>query len=714
MNGPVTSVYHCRFACSCGANTRKAIIEQMDLSNATQWWEEWQLRILVLGSLGMQFYLALFASARKKHIRPLFRFSIWLAYLAGDALAIYALATLFNRERKLRYTSADGSHNLEVLWAPILLIHLGGQFSITAYNIEDNELWRRHVVTAMSQVAVALYVFCKSWSSSADRRLLAAAVLLFILGVFKCFLRSLALKRSSFNSLVSSFNPAPRTENVIREVELEEYIQQARDFVDCNKRPPTMDRAAKLPHTELSIPDKLLVDSAYAYPDRLKKLKSLWSLDDKEVYAALREGLSKSFNLIYTNDFQDSNPNRKDNICTECCLLLFLFFVMVLSMPPIILFHISHKQAYMRSDIKVTFSLLYITYFLEISSFITKATLASEWHDRVAQNSLIGSLAGKRRRAWLMGVAESKPCHSSKDITGLVQSHVRNGWINYINDTESYWKFNDISRGGGHWTLERNGCEENFGGSIEKPFDESTILWHVATDFCFHLKGSSPDSKRARHCREISNYMVHLLFANPEMLIPGSRRTLFTDAYNELEAILKDEDLSLLDENQLTEKIIDKVGSSKEGNIVQDSWVLARNLMGLGNEKMWEVINGVWIEMLCFSAGRCRGYLHAKSLGSGGEYLTFASLLMSHAGLETFAERQQRVQLRLPKEERVKNAKQRIQEAASNQAVKEEENPATPPATEVNEQVRQAENPAPESLSQAERISPEIKIIISA
>jgi hypothetical protein len=64
--------------------------------------------------------------------------------------------------------------------------------------------------------------------------------------------------------------------------------------------------------------------------------------------------------------------------------------------------------------------------------------------------------------------------------------------------------------------------------------------------------------------------------------------------------------------------------------------------------------------MLCFSAGKCRGYLHAKSLGSGGEYLTFVSLLMSHAGLETYAERQQRVHLRLKKEKRVKIAKRKI------------------------------------------------------
>jgi len=35
----------------------------MILSSAVQWWEEWKLRILVLGSLSIQCYLALFASA---------------------------------------------------------------------------------------------------------------------------------------------------------------------------------------------------------------------------------------------------------------------------------------------------------------------------------------------------------------------------------------------------------------------------------------------------------------------------------------------------------------------------------------------------------------------------------------------------------------------------------------------------------------------------
>jgi len=54
--------------------------------------------------------------------------------------------------------------------------------------------------------------------------------------------------------------------------------------------------------------------------------------------------------------------------------------------------------------------------------------------------------------------------------------------------------------------------------SIEKPFDKSIILWHVATEFFFfYCKGTSPDSECPRMCREISNYMMHLLFVNPEM-----------------------------------------------------------------------------------------------------------------------------------------------------------------------------------------------------
>ena len=83
----------------------------VDLSRAVGWWEEWQLRILVLGSLFLQ--LVLFAGSMVRNLRiPMSRLCIWLAYLGADALAIYALATLFNRHKQP--PGAGSSSALEV------------------------------------------------------------------------------------------------------------------------------------------------------------------------------------------------------------------------------------------------------------------------------------------------------------------------------------------------------------------------------------------------------------------------------------------------------------------------------------------------------------------------------------------------------------------------------------------------------------------------
>ncbi|CAN6205063.1 unnamed protein product [Urochloa humidicola] len=72
----------------------------VDLSGAVRLWEERQLRILVLASLAVHCFLLFSALLRKRAIMPCFRFFILLAYLGSDALAIYALATLFNRHKQ--------------------------------------------------------------------------------------------------------------------------------------------------------------------------------------------------------------------------------------------------------------------------------------------------------------------------------------------------------------------------------------------------------------------------------------------------------------------------------------------------------------------------------------------------------------------------------------------------------------------------------------
>jgi hypothetical protein len=100
---------------------------------------------------------------------------------------------------------------------------------------------------------------------------------------------------------------------------------------------------------------------------------------------------------------------------------------------------------------------------------------------------------------------------------------------------------------------------------------------------------------------------------------------------------------------QLTEKIISKLNSSSEATIsatfIHEAWMLAQNLKSSGDEKkMWEEIQDVWVEMLCLSASRCRGYLHAKALGKGGEFLSYVWLLLFHMGMETFTDKLQREQ----------------------------------------------------------------------
>ena len=83
-------------------------------------------------------------------------------------------------------------------------------------------------------------------------------------------------------------------------------------------------------------------------------------------------------------------------------------------------------------------------------------------------------------------------------------------------------------------------------------------------------------------------------------------------------------------------------GSNRDENLIDQAWDLAQKLLKMDEMKRWEEIQDVWVQMLCFSASRCRGYLHAKALGKGGEFLSYVWLLLFHMGMETFTDKLQR------------------------------------------------------------------------
>lgn len=179
-------------------------------------------------------------------------------------------------------------------------------------------------------------------------------------------------------------------------------------------------------------------------------------------------------------------------------------------------------------------------------------------------------------------------------------------------------------------------------------FDRSVLLWHIATDLCFHHQNTTPHGQEcAAPSRVISNYMAYLLSIRPEMLMLGTRNGIFTVACDDVELMMGGE--LAPDIRGLAQGILHRAQqppssqASKIGALVPNACRLAEALMELQDEgERWEVVQGVWVEMLCYSAGRCRGYLHAKNMSEGPELLSYVWLLLSFMGMETSADRYQK------------------------------------------------------------------------
>jgi hypothetical protein len=120
---------------------------------------------------------------------------LWLAYLSADKVAVFVLGHLV--------VHAQGpTHKLMLFWAPLVLVHLGGQDTITAFSKQDNELWMRHLLGLVTQTAVVVYVVSKS--SWPDAWLRAAMVLMFLCGFLKYSGRTYCLYSASPKSLRAS------------------------------------------------------------------------------------------------------------------------------------------------------------------------------------------------------------------------------------------------------------------------------------------------------------------------------------------------------------------------------------------------------------------------------------------------------------------------------------------------------------------------------
>lgn len=737
----------------------------MGISSALDRWDDWKLRILVLGSTAIQLFLFIYGGVRWHRIPLWFRLCIWLAYLGGDSLAIYALATLFNRHKQ----DAPAGLALEVLWAPILLIHLAGQDLMASYSIQDNYLWRRQVITLVSQVTVAMYAFCLAWSG--EKILLKAAVLLFIVGILKFCAKPWALKRASMSSIARLTPSVPRRKKLIgssggrwtecwrswtmgsartvtglmvnaeraskaskehggqqqpseeakaveqgerresrqfqenltsstielvqqnpeeqeeeeaeerrAELTLNQYVQEARDILKAAFQGPS---SGKRWGRSLPQPELFMADAFVTYFDRLKILKFLMAININPIVVVV--GLFDVYIRLYTRARVTSTP------IVSFLRLLSISLVMAATG----LFLRSHKGIYNKHDITVTYILFFTTTLLELLSCTTVACLyipipiwpaSSKRNQMVYQQSVMWCAARTRNPPYLLKLASIISCDNLLNqkwyiketialgqVVEAVMHHViNNGWLNYIESATRYRKFSD-TRGQlamkrfllclgsiedlGPMMLTMSKYQREVHNSLNLPFDESVLLWHVATEIWFQHRINGRETNNTSSNDpfiglRISRYMMYLFTSRPEMLMTGTRWQLFTVACDDLTFMARHGDIDRHGDIEAQAARLARgifltaphrwVYGNCVGPLIPKACELADALIFMeqrNHSALHQMVQGVWVEMLCYAASHCGGYFHAMSLGTGIEMLTVVWFLQCYLGMETLVDR---------------------------------------------------------------------------
>jgi len=455
---------------------------------------------------------------------------------------------------------------------------------------------------------------------------------------------------------------------------LGEFVRSARWHHDRAEKSEKIKK--QFVFTPVSFLYMMFVNVPRPYSDRLQELKFFLLFSHSDSYKLLQECIYSTFLILYTK-------RRVSLTLLGACLQLSLPF---LTLTSVVLFAKSHKGGYDVNDVWVTYMLFCFTAMHEFFPFVPFYRMfRANWHEMVSQGSLMSFCACQEatgRFIWPYHLREYVIKHwhvkqepAARDITDRVRKHVKDGWNSYIYGPISYRGFNNLR---GQWTLNKykhkmdtTGHVSDLASSLMAPFDESVLMWHVATDLCYCEdkpmltaaaaagdEGSCANMTRQHNAylsRKISKYMAYLLFIRPEMLVPGARSGLFNIASDHIAAILEKSDskggVPMTKAQGIAQRIPkdgdaikgklppSKQGDNKFSHLLIHAKKIAEALGALGADDRWQVIDGVWVAMLCFSAARCSGYLHARSLGHGGEFLNYVWLLWSAMGLETLADK---------------------------------------------------------------------------
>ncbi|XP_037417235.1 uncharacterized protein LOC119280510 [Triticum dicoccoides] len=541
-------------------------------------WKDWGIQALVLLSLTLQVALLMLAEFRRRVDSGAVRFLAWSAYMLADGTAIYVLG-------HLSAASRSPDHELMAFWAPFLLLHLGGQDNITAYAVEDNRLWLRHLQTFAVQVTAAGYVLFYTsvvvGSQSGSALLRWAGILMFVMGVVKYAERVWALRCAGSNPVGKNYQALQHSGFCISRNNLEDIL---------DKRPWDTEDCLLMAHRTLGVPKEmikgLMNEAGYGHASYLR--------EEGRLYKVVEMQMSLMHDVLYTK--------------AEVMHTWFGLCIRVLSPAAttvaLLLFHRhQHGRHQHRVDVAVTYVLLVGALVLEVVSalrglfsswacvllishgphyslretlrhipggrprwwlkaaawvarhvsgslgrmvlsvrrLVRAADWARYWSASMAQHNLLQLAARSRvskrsrmansmgREVWWNAMAYSSSIPVSPFIQDLVVDYLlsKEGDLRlFSHDHDSLVHFD--SRGQAE--LSRWGLYEGLTWSVE----EKILVWHIATNIYIYsmsmMSSSSEEHKpMSEAVQALSNYMLYLLASRPYMLGPTANHNSYIE-----------------------------------------------------------------------------------------------------------------------------------------------------------------------------------------
>lgn len=617
------------------------------MGSLLQLFNEWDIQLLVLLSFVLQIFLFFTGNLRQRGAKFLSG-TIWVAYLVADLVAVYALGLLSKQEEK---TVTENQHPLAFFWAPFLLIHLGGQDTITAFSLEDNSLWLRHLLNLIVQVVLALYVF---WKSTAWRnvQLLVPGIFMFVAGIIKYGERTMALMYGNLQNISTGYNSEESNKFTHQELHQDDSYSSIVCF--------SLDSAPIVRHlfagfTLFQIPEGFhaLTWTKYARSDEVQVAK-LAKLVDVEL------------GIMYCDIYTKAAVLRtRRGIMLRCTS-------QVSAMVALVLFTVGdNKHRYhSRADVAITYTLFVGSLFLEFCAMFMmvmvspwtwawlKVNKCSVWLTRMSWNLVSSNIIGwpEEKPLWSNKMGQYKflshvGCEGEKPSSSLERGIRKMAkvvgilfWLSKLLDTkyeqvdkdttESFVKeitaifaspFGRSTSGGKKKEWQHlEGFLRSLARELSNNFSAVIIRLHIST--VIHLSEvSSVDVETVALvgvCRKLSNYMMYLLVTQPVML-----QVTATSAKSVLDGF-RDKFVTMMTGSGSS------IGKQQHAILQNLKELLLEESSSLSLpepcKETLEEMRDMWVRIIVYAAGRSRPETHATQLARGGEFLTFIWLLMAH------------------------------------------------------------------------------------